>query len=162
PPHVKVPKGQHVIFRQTRRPTAQANIFPKYARPHERLASGPSAMSARDFDPPHLGGSSGKGLVNLGLLAHPWTLRLAFQAWRRGSRGTAAHTQTRRPMTVFNGLPSHVLLVHFLVVLVPLTALLEIACALWPVVRRGQIVWLTLILAIATLVLTPITTNAGE
>jgi uncharacterized membrane protein len=65
-------------------------------------------------------------------------------------------------MTVFNGLPSHVLLVHFLVVLVPLTALLEIACALWPVVRRGQIVWLTLILAIATLVLTPITTNAGE
>jgi uncharacterized membrane protein len=65
-------------------------------------------------------------------------------------------------MTVFNGLPAHVLLVHFLVVLVPLTALLEIACALWPAVRRGQIVWLTLILAIVTMVLTPITTNAGE
>ncbi len=44
----------------------------------------------------------------------------------------------------------------------PLTALLEIACALWPAVRRGQIVWLTLILAIVTMVLTPITTNAGE
>jgi uncharacterized membrane protein len=65
-------------------------------------------------------------------------------------------------MTVFNGLPAHVLLVHFLVVLVPLTGLLEIACALWPAVRRGQIVWLTLILAIVTMVLTPITINAGE
>lgn len=65
-------------------------------------------------------------------------------------------------MTVFNGLPSHVLLVHFLVVLVPLTALLEVTCALWPAVRRGHIVWLTLLLAVATLVLTPITTEAGE
>jgi uncharacterized membrane protein len=65
-------------------------------------------------------------------------------------------------MTVFNGLPAHVLLVHIVVVLVPLTAVLEIACALWPVVRRGQIVWLTLILAIVTMVLTPITINAGE
>ncbi|MBV8965496.1 MAG: hypothetical protein JO191_04890 [Mycobacteriaceae bacterium] len=65
-------------------------------------------------------------------------------------------------MTIINGLPSHVLLVHFMVVLVPLTALLVIVCALWPAVRRGQIVWLTLILAIVTTVLTPITTNAGE
>ena len=65
-------------------------------------------------------------------------------------------------MTAINGLPGHVLLVHFLVVLVPLTALLEIVCAVWPAVRRGQMVWLTLILAIVTLVLTPITTDAGE
>jgi uncharacterized membrane protein len=65
-------------------------------------------------------------------------------------------------MTVVNGLPAHVLMVHFVVVLVPLTALLEIACALWPAARRGQIVWLTLILAIVTMVLTPITINAGE
>ncbi|GAC1405246.1 MAG: hypothetical protein NVSMB60_24360 [Mycobacterium sp.] len=65
-------------------------------------------------------------------------------------------------LTVINGLPTHVLLVHFLVVLVPLTALLEIVCALWPAVRRGHIVWLTLILAVVTLVLTPITINAGE
>jgi uncharacterized membrane protein len=65
-------------------------------------------------------------------------------------------------MTVFNGLPSHVLLVHFLLVLVPLTALLEIVCAVWPAVRRGHTVWLTLILAIVTTVLTPITTDAGE
>jgi uncharacterized membrane protein len=65
-------------------------------------------------------------------------------------------------LTIINGLPSHVLLVHFLVVLVPLTALLEIVCAVWPAVRRGHIVWLTLILAVVTLVLTPITTHAGE
>lgn len=35
-------------------------------------------------------------------------------------------------MTAFNGLSSHILLVHFMVMLVPLTALLEIVCALWP------------------------------
>jgi uncharacterized membrane protein len=64
-------------------------------------------------------------------------------------------------MNVVNGLPAHVLLVHFMVVLVPLTALLEIACGLWPAVRRGQLAWLTLILAIMITALTPITTNAG-
>jgi uncharacterized membrane protein len=65
-------------------------------------------------------------------------------------------------MTVFSGLPSHVLFVHFLVVLVPLTAVLEMVCALWPAVRRGQIVWATLILALVITVLTPITVDAGE
>jgi len=65
-------------------------------------------------------------------------------------------------MTVINGLPAHVLLVHLLVVLVPLTAVLEIVCASWAGVRRGATVWLTLILAVVTLVLTPITTDAGE
>ena len=64
-------------------------------------------------------------------------------------------------MNVVNGLPAHVLLVHFIVVLAPLTALLEIACALWAAARRGQLVWLTLILAIVVTVLTPITTDAG-
>jgi uncharacterized membrane protein len=64
-------------------------------------------------------------------------------------------------MNVVNGLPAHVLFVHFMVVLVPLTALLEIACVLWRPIRRGQLVWLTLILALVTTVLTPITTNAG-
>jgi uncharacterized membrane protein len=71
------------------------------------------------------------------------------------------HHQPRSPMNVVNGLPAHVLLVHFMVVLAPLTALLEIVCTLWPAVRRGQLVWLTLILAIVTTVLTPVTTNAG-
>lgn len=65
-------------------------------------------------------------------------------------------------LTVISGLPAHVLLVHFLVVLVPLTAALEIVCVLWPPLRRGHLVWLAVILAVVTLVLTPITTHAGE
>ena len=64
-------------------------------------------------------------------------------------------------MNIVNGLPAHALLVHFLVVLVPLTALLEVVCGLWSAARRGQLLWLTLVLATATMVLTPITTNAG-
>jgi apolipoprotein N-acyltransferase len=64
-------------------------------------------------------------------------------------------------VSAINGLPAHVLLVHFLVVLVPLTAVLEILCGLWPAARR-RLVWPVLALAVATLVLTPITTDAGE
>jgi hypothetical protein len=64
-------------------------------------------------------------------------------------------------MTTVSGMPAHVLLLHFIVVLVPLTALLEIVCGLWPTARRGQLLWLTLILASVTMVLTPITANAG-
>ncbi len=64
-------------------------------------------------------------------------------------------------MTVINGLPAHALLVHFLVVLIPLTAVLEILCALWPAARQGHLVWFTGILAALTTVLTPITTHAG-
>ncbi|MEB4211468.1 DUF2231 domain-containing protein [Mycobacterium sp. 94-17] len=64
-------------------------------------------------------------------------------------------------MNVINGMPAHALLVHLVVVLVPLTALLEIVCGLWPAARRGQLVWLTLILAAVSMVLTPITINAG-
>ena len=64
-------------------------------------------------------------------------------------------------MTEINGLPAHVLLVHFVVVLVPLTALLVIVCALWPAARR-HLVWFTLIPAAVTAALTPITINAGE
>jgi hypothetical protein len=64
-------------------------------------------------------------------------------------------------MTEINGLPAHILLVHFMVVLAPLTALLVIVCALWPAARR-RLVWLTLILAVVITVLTPITTDAGE
>jgi uncharacterized membrane protein len=65
-------------------------------------------------------------------------------------------------MTVINGLPAHALLLHLVVVLVPLTALLEIVCGLWPAARRGQLLWFTLVLATATMILTPITINAGE
>jgi len=65
-------------------------------------------------------------------------------------------------MTVIGNLPAHALWLHFVVVLAPLTALLEIVCGLWPPARRGQLLWLTLVLAGVTMVLTPITINAGE
>ena len=64
-------------------------------------------------------------------------------------------------MTTIWGLPAHALLVHAIVVLAPLTAVLEILCGFWPAARR-RLVWLVLALAIVTLVLTPITTEAGE
>ncbi|MFE6858509.1 DUF2231 domain-containing protein [Nocardia sp. NPDC057668] len=64
-------------------------------------------------------------------------------------------------MSTFRGLPAHVLLVHGLVVLVPLTAALLVLCALWPAARR-RFVWLTAVLAVAVVVLTPLTTTAGE
>ncbi|WP_018601341.1 DUF2231 domain-containing protein [Mycobacterium sp. 155] len=65
-------------------------------------------------------------------------------------------------MTVINGLPAHVLFVHAIVILAPLTAVMEIICALWPGARRGQLIWVTLALAVATAVLTPITIQAGN
>lgn len=64
-------------------------------------------------------------------------------------------------MSTFNGLPVHVLLVHFIVVLAPLTALLAIVCAVWPAARR-RLTWLVLGLAVVTAILTPLTTEAGE
>ncbi|WP_406815679.1 DUF2231 domain-containing protein [Mycobacterium sp. M23085] len=64
-------------------------------------------------------------------------------------------------MNVINGMPAHALLLHFVLVLVPLTALLDIVCGLWPAARRGQLMWLTLLLAVVNMVLTPITINAG-
>jgi hypothetical protein len=59
------------------------------------------------------------------------------------------------------GLPAHALLVHAVVVLAPLTAVLEILCAFWPAARR-RLVWLVVTFAGATTVLTPLTTGAGE
>ncbi|MBU3686328.1 MAG: hypothetical protein EBU54_12520 [Mycobacteriaceae bacterium] len=64
-------------------------------------------------------------------------------------------------MSMINGLPAHPLLVHFIVVLAPLTAGLAILCAIWPAARQ-RLVWLVLALASANMVLTPITAEAGE
>jgi len=64
-------------------------------------------------------------------------------------------------MNVISGLPAHVLLVHAIVVLAPLTAVLEILCGLWPAARR-RLVWLVLALAAVTTALTPLTTEAGK
>jgi Predicted membrane protein (DUF2231) len=64
-------------------------------------------------------------------------------------------------LSTFNGLPAHVLLVHFIVVWGPLTAVLAIVCTLWPAARQ-RLVWLVLALAAITAILTPLTTDAGE
>lgn len=64
-------------------------------------------------------------------------------------------------MSTFNGLPIHPMLVHFIVVLAPLTAALAILCAVWPAARQ-RLVWLVLALAATTAVATPIVTESGE
>ena len=64
-------------------------------------------------------------------------------------------------MDTISGIPAHALLVHGMVVLAPLTALLEILCAFWPAARR-RLVYLVLAFAVVTMVLTPLTTSAGE
>lgn len=64
-------------------------------------------------------------------------------------------------MKTIAGLPAHILLLHAVVVLVPLTAILLILCAVWPAARR-RLVWLVAVLAAVTLVVTPLTVTAGE
>jgi hypothetical protein len=64
-------------------------------------------------------------------------------------------------LTVFHGLPTHVLLAHFVVVLVPLTALALLVCVVWPGAGRRMGLVLPL-LALVTLALVPFTTHAGE
>ncbi|MFJ4201864.1 DUF2231 domain-containing protein [Streptomyces sviceus] len=64
-------------------------------------------------------------------------------------------------MGLVNGLPAHVLLVHFVVVLVPLTALALTAGAILPSVAQRMGVVLPL-LALITLVSVPLATDAGE
>jgi hypothetical protein len=60
-----------------------------------------------------------------------------------------------------HGLPAHILLVHAVVVLLPLTALLLVASAAWPAARR-RIGVVGPVLALIVLVLVPITTSAGN
>jgi hypothetical protein len=63
--------------------------------------------------------------------------------------------------TQINGLPAHVLLIHLVIVLVPVAALLLIAQAWSPVVRRWAGI-LGPLLALGALGLVPVTTHAGE
>jgi hypothetical protein len=60
----------------------------------------------------------------------------------------------------FAGLPLHVLLVHFVVIAVPLTALCTVLAAVWSAARRRLGV-VTPIIALVTLIAVPITTDAG-
>jgi hypothetical protein len=64
-------------------------------------------------------------------------------------------------LDLINGIPAHVLLVHVVVVLVPLTALALILCAALPSVMRRFGLALPA-LALVSLVSVPLTTDAGE
>ena len=75
---------------------------------------------------------------------------------RSAARGHAA-----RMFTSVDGLPVHVLLIHLVVVLVPASALLLVAQAWSPVVRRWAGV-LGPLSALAALVLVPITASSGQ
>ncbi|MEV6165060.1 DUF2231 domain-containing protein [Streptomyces sp. NPDC052052] len=62
---------------------------------------------------------------------------------------------------LINGLPGHPLFVHGAVVLVPLTALVLVVCALWhPAARRVS--WVLPLLGLITLALVVLTTESGE
>jgi hypothetical protein len=64
-------------------------------------------------------------------------------------------------MQTVNGLPAHVLLVHAIVVLLPLSAALLALTALWPAGRR-RLAGPNAVLSVVVVVLVPITTSAGE
>src|SRR3954447_7780084 len=64
-------------------------------------------------------------------------------------------------LTHIGGLPAHVLLVHVLVVIVPVTAAFAVASAWSPEARRRLGV-ITPLFGLAAFVLTPITTHAGR
>ena len=64
-------------------------------------------------------------------------------------------------MSTLNGLPAHILLVHVIVVLLPLSALLLVASASWEQARR-RLAGANAILAVFVLAMVPVTTNAGE
>lgn len=61
----------------------------------------------------------------------------------------------------FNGLPLHVLFIHFVVIVVPLAALLTVLVAAWPASRR-RIGIVAPLVALAALISIPITVEAGE
>jgi hypothetical protein len=60
-----------------------------------------------------------------------------------------------------DGLPAHVLLIHAVVVLLPVTAVMLMVGAVWPTARR-KLGFLTPALALVVLILVPVTTHAGE
>lgn len=60
-----------------------------------------------------------------------------------------------------NGLPTHILLVHAVVVLIPLAGLLTVLAAVWPAARR-RLGIITPLVALAALIVVPLATEAGE
>ena len=63
--------------------------------------------------------------------------------------------------TTISGLPAHILLVHVVVVLLPLTAIALVVAALWPAARRRLAVP-TFVLAVVAVGSVPLATQAGE
>lgn len=64
-------------------------------------------------------------------------------------------------MDTINGLPAHPLFVHLAVVAIPTAALLGILSVLWPAARE-RLGIITPIVAVVAMVITPLTTSAGE
>lgn len=64
-------------------------------------------------------------------------------------------------MSTINGLPAHVILVHAVVVLVPLSAVFLLLIAFWPAARQRLYV-VAAVLSAVTLAFVPLTTSAGE
>ncbi|GGL09002.1 DUF2231 domain-containing protein [Mangrovihabitans endophyticus] len=64
-------------------------------------------------------------------------------------------------MGTVNGLPAHILLVHAIVVLLPLTSVILVLTAVWPAARR-RLALPNALLAVLVVILVPITTSAGE
>ena len=64
-------------------------------------------------------------------------------------------------MSTINGLPAHVLLVHFVIVLMPLTAVFVIACVFWRGLR-DLLWWAGVLLAAGLVVLCLLTQRAGH
>ncbi|GAB3147447.1 hypothetical protein GCM10027258_40840 [Amycolatopsis stemonae] len=64
-------------------------------------------------------------------------------------------------MTTINGLPAHILLVHAIVVLLPLSAVLLVVSSFWPK-ARGKLAGPNALLAVLVTILVPVTTDAGE
>jgi ethanolamine transporter EutH len=62
---------------------------------------------------------------------------------------------------LFNGLPIHALIVHFVVVVVPVAALCLALSMFWPAARR-RLGIVTPLVALAALISVPIATQAGE
>lgn len=64
-------------------------------------------------------------------------------------------------MSTIAGLPAHVVLLHAVVSLVPITSVLLVVCTLWPAARR-RLIWLLVAFSAITLFVTPLTVSAGE
>ena len=60
-----------------------------------------------------------------------------------------------------NGLPLHVLLVHVVLILLPVTALCVLLAAIWPTVRR-RLGIVTALMGVVVIGLVPLTTQAGQ